>query len=77
MTKKRYLTVLLTGDIQDTANNEFLRGSGIAKRLNELDSENKTLKKENEELNQKYDKVVKFIRRNHAVGMIHRILKGE
>jgi len=44
MTEKRYLTVLLTGDIQDTVNNELLKGSSIARRLNELNDENKELK---------------------------------
>jgi len=38
--------------------------------LNELTEENRQLK-------QKYDKVTRFIRRNHAVGMIHRILTEE
>jgi len=44
MTENRYLTVLLTGDIKDTVTNEFLRGSGIARRLNELHEENEQSK---------------------------------
>ena len=40
MTENRYITILLTGDIQDTVTNEFLRGNGIARRLNELQEEN-------------------------------------
>lgn len=38
--------------------------------LNELAEENKQLKQENA-------KFARFIRRNHAVGMIHRILTGD
>jgi hypothetical protein len=50
MTENRYLTVLLTGDIQDTVNNELLKGSSIARRLNELNDENKELKKQVDEM---------------------------
>ena len=44
MTENRYVTILLTGDIHDTVTNEFLRGNGIARRLNELQEENELLK---------------------------------
>ena len=44
MTEKRYLTNLLTGDIIDTVTNEFIKGSGIARRLNELAEENEQSK---------------------------------
>ena len=44
MTENRYLTVLLTGDIKDTVTNEFIKGSGIARRLNELAEENEQSK---------------------------------
>ena len=53
MTEKRYLTVLLTGDIHDTLTNEFLRGSGIARRLNELNDENEQLKQRNKRFEEK------------------------
>ena len=44
MTENRYLTNLLTGDIIDTVTNEFIKGSGIARRLNELAEENEQSK---------------------------------
>ena len=50
MTENRYLTVLLTGDIQDTVNNELLKGSSIARRLNELAEENQQCKEYNAKL---------------------------
>ena len=53
MTENRYLTILLTGDIHDTLTNEFLRGSGIARRLNELNDENEQLKQFIQELTTK------------------------
>ena len=49
------------------------QSEGIEKVCNKINE----LYEENEQLKQKYDKVVKFIRRNHAVGMIHRILTGD
>lgn len=44
MTENRYLTNLLTGDIIDTVTNEFIKGSNIARRLNELQEENEQSK---------------------------------
>lgn len=42
----------------------------VTKLLNRFADENEQLKSEN-------DKFRSFIRRNHAIGMIHRILKGD
>jgi chromosome segregation ATPase len=44
---KRYLRVLLTGDIKDTVTGELIRGSGIGDLLNELHEQLETCKDAN------------------------------
>lgn len=46
MTESRYATYLITGEIFDTITDEFIKGSSVVKRLNELDKKNRKLKKQ-------------------------------
>lgn len=50
MTEKRFYKVLTDCVVQDTLNNELIRGSRIANVMNALYEENKELKEENKEL---------------------------
>ena len=65
MTKNRYLTILLTGDIQDTVTNELLKGSGIARRLNELQEENQRLRNFKEKSDKFTEEVENFFKKHN------------